>query len=291
MERGQVWAYRETARKAPVEARILTLGTNAGAPKVKIELVDDRFEGLQRWVTRRTLIAPWPELAAFLEREKLEDSIYTRRTTGDEDLTLAIAMSGMPAHVAEERSPVGVIRDEAEFERMTGVSASEITEGLPHYRDTDGLHLSIEGVYRMAMAVARSRPAKVLAFVAQLEEQALEQCAQGDTVESLTHPGEFVKVPAEHYRKTYREETQPVVAQLRDWCGYEPDGTKRETVEDRLQRQLDAAVAVGERAIAYLRHHGRKHDADALSRDLRAALDISRLSDRKDRGKGWFNNG
>jgi hypothetical protein len=288
MQRGEMWAYRETPRKAPVEARVLTIGTNAGVPKVKIELVDDRFEGLQRWVTRRKLLAPWSDIAAFLEREKLENSIWVRRTSLVEDITMATAMESMPAHIAEERSPVGVIRDEAEFERITGVPVAQVVEGLPHYRDAEGLHLSIDGVYRMAKAVARARPSKVLESAAKMEAEALEKCAQGETVESLMHPGEFVQIPAERFREQYREETQPMIAQLRDWCGYEPDGTKRETVEDRLQRQLDAAVTVGERAIAYLRHHGRKHDADALSRDLRAALGIQRLSQRKGRGKGWF---
>ncbi|WP_146085215.1 hypothetical protein [Rathayibacter sp. AY1F9] len=266
----------------------MSIGTNADTPKVKIELLDDRFEGLQRWVTRRKLLAPWSEVDAFLERERLEDSIWVRRTSSTENLTLAIAMEGVPTHVAEERSPVGVIRDEAEFERITGVAAAGIVDGLPHYRDEDGLHISIDGVYRMAQAVARARPSKVLASAAQMEAEALEKCAQGDTVESLIQPGEFVRIPAERYREEYREETQPMIAQLRDWCGYEPDGSKRETVEDRLQRQLDSAVAVGERAIAYLRHHGRKHDADALSRELRDALGVERLSQRKGRGKGWF---
>ncbi|PPH84878.1 hypothetical protein [Rathayibacter sp. AY1D9] len=288
MQRGEVWAYRETPKKRPVAARILSIGTNAGAPKAKIELLDDRFEGLQRWVTRRKLLAPWPEIDEFLEREKLEDSIWVRRTSLIEDITLATAMSGMPEHIAEERSPVGVIRDEAEFERITGISASLVVDGLPHYRDDEGLHMSIDGVYRMAQAVAKARPAKVLAKAAQMEAEALEECTYGRTADSLYYPGETVHIPAERLREVYREETQPMIAQLRDWCGYEPDGSKRETVEDRLQRQLDSAVAVGERAIAYLRHHGRKHDADALSRELRDALGIERLSQRKGRGKGWF---
>lgn len=55
-----------------------------------------------------------------------------------------------------------------------------------------------------------------------------------------------------------------------------------------LERRLDDTVAVAERAVAILHRHYRKHDADDLSKRLRAALGVECLSDRKGRGKGWY---
>ncbi|TCL80168.1 MULTISPECIES: hypothetical protein [unclassified Rathayibacter] len=289
MERGEIWAYKETPKKAPVAVRIMGLGTSATTPKAKVEFVDDRFEGLQRWVTMRKLPVLWDDLDAWIERERAIASVTScRRPSPVEELTLIVAMSDMPEHVAEYDYKLGYIRDEEEFERIAGVSADEISAGLPCFYDEDGLNVPIEGAIRMAKAVAAARPTKVLKWVNERELEEGEWCRYGQDFDDVIDPSIKRHRSAEQCRERYRDETEPMLAQLRDWCGYEPDGSKRETPEDVLQRHLDDSVALAERAIAILRHYGHKHDADELSKRLRDALGLKRISSRGGRGKGWF---
>ena len=283
---GWHFAYRERARTPGDPVRPVEV-VKEGPPrsqKVRVRRLDGEYEGLEEWVPKARLVAPWDEVEAFLEDERwtlaaLEASGEVLGTVPHRAAELVFFAVPQEAGAEVSFGYRAMERDLLVVDDL-GVAAQRL--GL----DADGLlaepfaHIDRSGVYRAPFEVAvkvarqccRRFGGEVLRRVEGRERELREELVTGRLAigdhapESLLAGSRWVSPEAvrEHARAKL-EEAAPAFALVRGWC--EREGVDGFEESRALREEVDRLRAILEDTVRWLRDSGHPVKAALLSRE------------------------
>lgn len=221
MEKGEHWAYRETARSRTWhEVRILAVGA-----KVKVQFEDDSFEGRQEWVVRARLEVPWEQLQGRTDDERDMRALEAACTASKiEDWAYFLVLSHIPEEVAYTQSRGETeILDLSRVLSFVNMTAEELLADDPIWRDKWGaLHVPKSVTERLARATAPLVAAPLLAKLRDKEREERVKSITGHWAEQLLDPdhlGEEYFVPGNATAEWFEQEQLPAHALVRGWIG------------------------------------------------------------------------
>lgn len=277
---GQRFAYRERARELldPLwPAEIVKEGPKK-SQKVRVRWLGGEYEGLEEWVPKVRLVAPWDEAEALLE---------------DERKLLAAAEVSRPAHKTvpwravqkifhalpspknrEEEVYFGISAIEEEMLVLENLDAAATAAGL----DRDDLleeslsFIDRHGTYkapfvtlqRVAQHLCR-RSGHLILRRMKAEEEALQRAIVSGVYTRPDGEGNSFSIRREKAEEWLAEES-PVIALVREWCG-------EEAVEEldralALEAEVDRLTKLLDEAVDWFRLHGHPVKASLLLKEV-----------------------
>ena len=129
MDVGEHWGYRANRHAKFAEVKVLKIGT-ARPPRVKVEYVDDRFEGKQAWVSPARLEVLWSDIDEYIAKDNRWKAFEAVEGPGRvlDEAALAVFIAAIDEEIAEYSCDVRTgaiyIRDLDGLSELTGLSAA-----------------------------------------------------------------------------------------------------------------------------------------------------------------------
>lgn len=248
MQIGERWAYREpphTPGKPAIPVEVLKFGPK-WSRKAHVRWLAGEFPGLDQWVTRDRLIAPWDEIDAVLADEVRYAAVCAASRDAFDIIDLRAAWLTFHAYPRDDAIDLGffdprdsgvIVLDDLEtICQEFGLDQAFFFANPVAYLDRAGAYVGPWAVaLPLAQRVAAVYPDLVLANIGE-QEQRLEE----DATQSTELPGSSAWAAHLH-----RE--QQVFALARAWCGADA-GARFDEIEAlraevaRLRRLIDEAA-------------------------------------------------
>ena len=275
---GHRYAYRERAHTPGTPVRPVEL-VKEGPPrsqKAKVRWLDGEYEGLEEWVPKVRLVAPWEEADALLEDERrmvaaLEASGDVNGTTtyrAAETVFFAVPQEAgaevLFGTKAIESELLSVDDLEAACARL-GLDAEELRAEPLSYVDRFGEYKAPFGVaVRVARRLCENFSEMVLRCLHAEEEELCQELVSGGL--DVSRPWWSDSEARREWAEAKSEELRPVFALVREWCG-------GETVEEfsevlALREEVDRLQGMVKDLAAWLRDHGHPVKAALIVKEL-----------------------
>lgn len=277
---GRRFAYRERVREYGQEIRPVEV-TKEGPPssnKARVRWLDGEYEGLEEWVPKVRLLAPWGEAEALLEDERrLLAALEASRDAYDEaiceaasEIFGALSERSTPeeevffGYKAVERKLLVVQNLEATTRRLGLDREGMLAE--PHaFVDRFGCY---KAPFRTAVGVARRCcerfPREILGRIRKEEDELRRELVSGHAV-----PSDARWVDPDTYREWAEarlEEVEPIHALIREWCGQEAREGFAEVLA--LREEVDGLRELVRETTSWLKHNGHPVKAGLLRKKL-----------------------
>lgn len=292
---GRHFAYRERARSPgePVQPVEVVKEEPPRSNKAKVRRLDGEYEGLEEWIPKVRLVAPWEEAEALLEDERR--MFEALDSTGDVYDTVpykAVRMVfiALPPGEGSDSVFFGYKAIESELlniedldaaQKRLGLSAEELLAEPHSYVDRFGEYKApFEVAVKVAKHCCRTFTQDVLRY-AQAEEDALK-----DAVVSG-----YYAFPERRYRswrdkdgfeilRTRAEERlaeeKPIFDLIREWCGQDAVGEFRQVLE--LREEVDRLRGLMTDTVRWLRDAGHPVKAALLRKQINRSNSDTRRS-------------
>jgi len=271
LHKGDYWAWRE-GRASPRfhEARVLDVG--ASKPhKVRIELVDAKWQGERRWVSPARLEVRWNDRHEYIETDrKLQAVTAWSPDRLDRRTAEHVYVKLIPLEVAEfnaDSAGTSGVHDVQALARLTGLTQDELRAGPAFLHDRE-LTVPWPTTERICRAIAAKYPHKLLSRIEREEREANERALHGATLTDLE--GEDHHLGPADARERFEKRQKPYLDKLREWIGVERAADLLERRELLVRLGRVATVATG--ALDVL-EPSQKRIVWRLRAELKAALD------------------
>ncbi|WP_378144841.1 hypothetical protein ACFJGV_15290 [Cnuibacter sp. UC19_7] len=280
MEIGEHWAYREKKGVPLVEVEVLALGQpGKTSPRIKIQHLDDLYEGRVEWSPKIRLKVRWDERLEYEARESRWAAVQSSETTRAEYRAYHhVFLHLTPKDILDWESwGVTMILDERRLLDFTGLEKEQLQSSVSFVED-GALVVPREVTLRIARSIALRNPDALLAWIeAEENEEARLRKTHKLSMDDWLHPDwespkdAFVRSVAK-----YRQEEIEMRDLLRGWLG-EPGMTTGQRIA-ALEQLVIKFVSAAERAIDDL-PQARTRKATATK------VELMRLVDEASR---WF---
>lgn len=218
---GGTWTYRPSGSSTFHEARVVSIGTRRPA-RVRIELVDDRWQGERRWVSPARLEVRWDDRHEFMELDrKIRAVTVWRPEQLDRRTAEHVFISLVPLEVAEfnaDSAGTSVVHDVPALARLTGLTQDEL-RAEPAFLHDQELTVPWPTTERIGRAVAARYPTKLLSRIEREEREASENALHGVTLTDFE--GEDHHLGPVEVRERFEQRQKPHLDKLREWIGIE----------------------------------------------------------------------
>jgi len=281
MEIGEYWAYRPRTTGPFHEARVLAIGTKR-PPRVRIELVDETWEGDRRWVSPARLEVRWPEL----EEYKAADDAYVALKNASTASSLEHETAHNVFRLIDEEIAVlswqgawGVthISDMGRLVAFTGVSEAVLRSHPASVQTESSLDVPWPITEQIIIATARRYPEPLFRHIREEELKIQLESVTGWTVPAwASRSGQEYQTTGTEALQRYEERIRPGLDLLRDWMGKDIEAHHRSLVE--AQEELSRVGSIALRAIGALRRLRSTQTAGAYLEELQDPVPAGRLS-------------
>jgi hypothetical protein len=244
---GRLYARRDPPNDPHRDVEKVQPVTAPRARQVKVKHVSGELDGLEEWVTTRSLLCAWGERQGFLRDERLAHDL---RSASDESRTAVEeeAISHVLTATGEEGGFARTWSLSPEKARRLWQRAKlsdDPTQSAYAYIDRSGaLHLSYDTALRFAQAFAAAEPEPCLLFIKEWEDRLRAEGYE----------------PGNRYAHSLLREWAPSHALVRQWAS--------QMDSDRLEEELERVRKVVDLAIRLLKETG----AEAAARRVELAL-------------------
>jgi hypothetical protein len=277
-EEGRRYAYRERAHTPGDPVRPVEL-VKEGPPrsqKAKVRWLDGEYEGLEEWVPKVRLVAPWDEKEALLENERrmfaaleVSGDVYgTTMYRAVETVFFAIPQE-LGAEVwfgmkAIERELLSIDDLDAAAARL-GLDAEGLLSEPHSYVDRFGEYKAPFGVaVKVAKHCCEMFSREVLRHLRAEEEELRQELVCGNLDVSRSW---WTDNAAYRGRTEARlEELGPIFALVREWCGQEATEEFREVIA--LRQEVDRLQGIVKDLARWLRNSGHPQKAALVLKEL-----------------------
>lgn len=278
---GQRFAYRERVRAYGEPVRPVEV-TKEGPPrlqKARVRWLDGEYEGLEEWVPKIRLLAPWEEAEALLadERRMLAAVEASEEEASDEATWEAVGeVFGTMSRISDpseevilgykaiEEDLLGIQNLKAAARRL-GLDKEELLAEPLAYVERSGWY---KAPFRTALKVAkhccRRFPREVLGRIEKDEDELRQELVSGnlDVRDSFWVDGSRHR---EYAEKRLRE-LEPIHALIRGWCGQE--ATAEFDQVRALREEVDRLRNLVQETAWWLRNNGHPVKAGLLRKEL-----------------------
>ncbi|QSB24427.1 hypothetical protein [Curtobacterium sp. 24E2] len=239
---------------------------------MRIELVEDQWQGERRWVSPARLEVRWEDRRAYIELDQKRQAVAAFDPSVEQWRTAELVLwKSVPFELAEfNRDSAGsiTVHDVPALAQYLRVDRQDL-ESSPAYYDGPDLcvpWLTTELIGRTAAALY---PADIVDYIEEQERTAQEHALHGDSFTSIVDRQDYYIAP-DDARRRFIERTLPELVRLRDWIGVE----RAAEIEGQrmLLDRLGRVTVIAERALEDLepRH---KTLVLKLRKELAAALE------------------
>jgi len=270
MNIGERWAFRRDRTSRWAEVQIKAVGVKR-PPRVRVEFVEDRFEGKTEWVSPSRLEVLWDDLPAYDKRD--------RRWRALKD-------APRPTQVEERAAEIVVplvIGSEVATLSWTGYNGALVVYDLDALLAVlswpadvllgDELTIVEDGETWIPWRVTRSVIEELVPRQATQIFQKIEARERDDQRKSVTgydfrwtRNSELISIPGEVAARYTEKHQTPVFDQVRRWIGSETSTDRDELVE--LRREVARLGRLTQRAINKVRELRSPKFADQLEHEL-----------------------
>ena len=250
---GERWVYSKTP-DVPVEVTVLKVVSQSGNANVRIQLEDGPKAGEIRWVSRRTLKAPWAQLNDFLDLERrwqaLREAGQRSSRSAQEAASMAIDLIVRSEVAWGKAGGILAVRD---LKSLSAVAPAAIpdTAGGSSIEQDGVVYFAWPAMLDVGQALAQVRPGVILDYVMKEQAEWLE-------MDSSTDGGsQWAKVMIS------------ACELMRSWCGETAESQWLEIVRlrkdnARLHELLGKALTVLEsQKDSYLTHQAKRLRGEA----------------------------
>lgn len=171
---GRAYARRPNQQGAESGLRKIIFVGPAKAGKAKIRHADGELDGLEEWVSTRTLMCPWGEREAFLRDESRWNALQ-EAATRDYDPVVEEAISTVFEATGEETGFIRVWtvepRRAQRLWHRAGLEGSPDQHPLAHTDRRGQLHLPFETAFQFAKAFAAAEPEPCIHYLQESEDR------------------------------------------------------------------------------------------------------------------------
>lgn len=219
---GESWAYRVARGSNSFhEARVLSAGQGR-PPRVRIELVDDRWQGERRWVSPARLEVRWDDRHDYIELDrKLRAVTAWSPSQLDRRTAEHVFIKLIPLEVAEfnaDSAGTAAIYDVSTLARMSGLTQDDLRAEPAFLHDQD-LTVPWPTTEAIVRGVASLHPDVLLTEIEQTERAANLDMLHGVVLTGFD--GEDHHLSPEDARQRFEERQKPHLDKLREWIGVE----------------------------------------------------------------------
>ena len=233
---GGRFAYRERVRAYGEPVRPVEV-TKEGPPrsnKARVRWLDGEYEGLEEWVPKIRLLAPWEEAEALLddERRMLEAVEVSEEDASDKVTWEAVdEVFGTLSRISDPSEEVILGYNAVEENLLTIQNLEAVAWRLgldkekmlaePHaFVDRSGWYKApFQTAVKVAKHCCRQFPREILGCIKKDEDELRQELVSGNLV-----PPESWWVDSASHREYAEErlrELEPIHAVIRGWCGQE----------------------------------------------------------------------
>lgn len=279
MDIGQVWAFRDQSKAIGEPIHRVEILRSTGPRKqgdFHVRFLDNEESGLQEWVSRNQLVAPWTAIEAFQEDERrwidvLEksDAVYGTPAFSAAKLIFAELRPKSLVRFRHTRADAGVIEilDVNAFVKKCKVDPEMLLNLEWVFTDRHGTLIAPWPATRvLAQQLAQEFGGSLLEQMLDREKAFREELASNRLWSSQQ----------ERYDKELKG-LQPIIEVLREWCGAEE--VERYDELRALQQEVERLGELVLRAVQELRSRKFHAIAATIERDL-GAQDASSGSSR-----------
>lgn len=268
---GQRWAYRTARSSARFhEAVVLAVGEKRPL-RVRIELVEDEWQGERRWVAASRLEVLWDDRHDYIALdEKIRAVKAWQPARLDRRTAEHVIFKLIPLDVAEfnaDSAGTSVIYDVPTLARLSGVSQDEL-RAAPAFLHDQELTVPWPTTERIGRAVAALRPHLLLSEIEREEREANERALNGVTL--TDSDGEDHQLSPADALERFEKRQKPYLDKLREWIGAERSADLLERRE--LLVRLGTVAAIATEALDVL-EPSQKRITSRLREQLGAAMD------------------
>ncbi len=278
---GNRFAYRERVRAYGEPVRPVEV-TKEGPPrsnKARVRWLDGEYEGLEEWVPKMRLLAPWEEAEALLEDERrMLAAVAVSEDEGSDEVKWEAVgeVFGMMSRVSDPSEEVIlgykaveedllVIQNLDAAARRLGLDKEEMLDELYAFVDRSGWY---KAPFRTAIKVAkhccRRFPHEVLGRIKKDEDKLRQELVSGNLV-----PPDSWWVDSARHREHAEErlrELEPIHALIREWCGQE--ASEEFDQVQALREEVDRLRNLVQETAWWLKHNGHPVKAGLLRKEL-----------------------
>lgn len=277
MKPGESWAYRKRGLDPLVEVRVVREGTQKPA-RVLVRFVADEFEGRDEWVPPARLKVPWSGVEEFRAREERWERVSAPGPEGDDPRHYAASEIldeyVDPAVATIQRgASISIKRPEA-LANWLGLPLEQLTDYPEAFIEDGAFVAPWPATEIVAGAVAQRHCEQILRKVEEEERKARYEAIHGTYISGGRGRGRDSHISPEICAEVDEQDSAPIRAVLRQWCGAENVQRFDELVE--LRKEIRRVGDVAQSAIDVLRAHGLASPAAELERELGTPVEVLR---------------
>ncbi|MEG8035391.1 hypothetical protein QP157_08680 [Sphingomonas sp. LR61] len=239
--------------------------------RVRIELVEDEWQGERRWVAPSRLEVLWDDRHDYIALdEKIRAVKAWQPARLDRRTAEHVFFKLIPLDVAEfnaDSAGTSLVYDVPALARLSGLSQDEL-RAAPAFVHDQELMVPWSTTERIGRAVAALRPHLLLSEVEREETEANERALNGVTLTDFD--GEDHQLSPADALERFEKRQKPYLDKLREWIGVERTADLLER-RDLLVR-LGTVAAIAREALDLL-EPSQKRIASRLREQLEAAMD------------------
>lgn len=278
---GRCFAYRERVRAFGEPVRPVEM-IKEGPPrsnKARVRWLNGEYEGLEEWVPRIRLLAPWEEAEALLEEERrmLAAVAVSVEEGSDEVKWEAVSeVFGIMSRISDpsEEVVLGLRAAEEDLLAIQNLHAAARRLGLDEEEMLAEPHAYVErsgwykAPFRTALKVAkhccRRFPREILGRIKKDEDELRQELVSGDL--EVRESWWIDSAPRREYAEERLRELAPVHALIREWCGREASREFEEVLA--LREEVDRLRNLVQETAWWLKNHGHPVKAGLLRKEL-----------------------
>jgi len=277
---GRRFAYRERVRAYGEAVRPVEM-TKEGPPrsqKARVRWLDGEYEGLEEWVPKIRLLAPWEEAEALLEGERrMLEAVEVSEEAADEvTWEAASEVFGILSRLSDPSEEVilgykaveedlVVIQNLEAASRRLGLDYEEMLAEPYTFVDRSGWYKApFQTAVKVAKHCCRRFPQEVLSSIKKDEDELRQELVSGNIT-----PREFWWIDSTRHREYAEErlrELEPIHALIREWCGQEASEEFDQVLA--LREEVDRLRNLVQETAWWLKHNGHPVKAGLLRRGL-----------------------
>jgi hypothetical protein len=278
---GNLFAYRERVRAYGEPVRPVEM-TKEGPPrsnKARVRWLDGEYEGLEEWVPKLRLLAPWEEAEALLEDERrmLAAVEASKEDTSDKVTWEAVdEVFGILSWISDPSEEVILgykaieedllaVQDLEAAARRLSLDKEEMLAEPYAFVDRSGWYKApFQTAVKVAKHCCQEFPREVLGRIRKDEDELRQELVSGNLdireswwVDSTRH---------REYAEERLRELEPVHSLIREWCGREASDEFDEVLS--LREEVDRLRNLVQETAWWLKHNGHPVKAGLLRKEL-----------------------
>jgi hypothetical protein len=278
---GKFFAYRQRVRAYGEPVRPVEV-TREGPPrsqKVRVRWLDGEYEGLEEWVPKIRLLAPWDEAEALLEDERrMLEAVAASEDDGSDKVEWEAVekVLGTLSRISDPSEEVILDFNAVEEDllaiqyldaatRNLGLDKEEMLAEPHAFVERCGWYkASFQTAVKVAKHCCRQFPREILGLIKKEEDELRQELVSGNLVP--TYSWWVDSASHREYAEERLRELEPIHALIRRWCGQEA----REEYDQvlALRDEVDRLRNLVQETAWWLKHIGHPVKAGLLRKEL-----------------------